>query len=132
MALTSLLAVPWGPQSQGQRFRAPQPGVGSSLTCPRTTEEALTLFPARPQPVHHGPMRPTTFSLGLADRALDPTFPVCLLPPDPWKLELLSQPQGFNYSHEGEPPNSHPHSHFQPPPCHLFLGTSQDSPSLVS
>lgn len=60
----------------------------------------------------------------------DPTFPVCRLPPDPWKLELLSQAQGFNYSHEGEPPNSNPHSHFQLLPRHLLLGTSQGPQAL--
>lgn len=115
VALTSLLAVPCGPQMQGQQCHQLE------VTSPApTTKEALTLFPPRqsqhpmalardvgpPRPVSPGPVCPTAFSLGLGRHA---TLLVCLLPPSSCKLKLFTRPQGFNYLHADRPPTSDHH-----------------------
>lgn len=143
MALTSLLAVPCGPQTKGQRGHESnirQTSAGSSLTCPLTQEGGADPLPTSAITLPSGPQSWPHLPQGLPSGALPWTppssFASCL--PDPWKLELLTQPQGLNYSQADEPlsPNTTLPSPLRGPTrslelhtCHAELGHPCPRPS---
>lgn len=125
MAPSHQLEVPSpAPHHKGGTDPPPSPAI--------TLPSSPSKDPSLATPVSPGPICPAAFSLGLSDVPWTPPSWFAFYLPDPWKLELLTQPQGFNYSHADEPQISIPSlisNHHLPSPTGWLTRASDSTPA---